>query len=867
MPARTEPTWRSVVPAALVALAAAAGLAGCATVQPSAAPTSPAPTPSYSPGIGEACQEVANDIAAGKLRDAEGLLAGHPLTGADPTCADAATSLVAERRTQAAQLVEAARTSPARAALLAAAALRLDDGNAQARAIADVAPVTLPSSIPTPSLSLAPEHPASQATAADPCAPAREALSEGRFTEATELVAALGDGPKCADAMQAEIVEHQAAQPLQRVWRSLTDDRLWQLLLAATLVLLGAVLARVTTAGRRPSRLPNEGRSSALAAAFVAVGLLAPALAQFSPALVERLPGGPAGVWWDFATAVTALVFGYTVVRHLRATAPTMVEVVDSSGKSVDNSTFGTLVIREISTIAEESPGGVFAVTGGSDLADSGVTAVLDTVTQKYLKAAITVWRAVTTGLGDRVRVDLVGTESEPVAALVIRRGARSVYAERIDTRDLRVDKGQPSETEKASANHDLATAVAARVVLEYLGLVGKDVIEPEPSLPRLYGVSEPRSLAVAAVAARHSERGRYPEAVELFARAHGLDPQNMAARYGRAVNTLRTSAAGDDGRVALDDLEALSLALWPLGDHSAQSRTPLAWRCRYNVAVHRANRVLSGGIPEPGSGSMAQLARRCAEVSELIEDLRRPRWGTGDALPGDEGLASRLAALADTVVVGLAAALGEPAVSVRSRLEQLETAASLRATVNVANGYALLWKRSEDGAAPQDLSKAVDLMRLAGLEVRMRGDILADPVLSLLATTKPYRALVQGWGLDDAVAYAGVASIGPAARKLARWYPTPRRLYTALRRHPERVLPRGGAGPEQRDWWLGALDWLRSGRDVATINAYQAAGIRDAAQAQSLTDAGVVAALHRRRKDDPTLVVPDARVRALMAS
>lgn len=614
----TEQRWRTMVRAGVATLAVAAAFAACTTTKPSATPSS-SPSPSYAADVAEQCKEIAEAIVAGRLRDADGLLADPKLRGADPTCADEARAMVAERRAQAAQLVEAARATPAQAALLAAAALRLDDGNAQARVIADVTPVTLPTGIPTPSLSFAPQPPSAQATASDPCAPSREALSEGRFTEAAELVDALGDDATCADAVKSEIAEHQAAQPLQRVWRSLTDDRLWQLLLAATLVVLGAVLARVTTAGRRPSLLKRGRGVPTLTGVLLAVGILAPAVAQLWPAFVEGLPGGAGGVQWDAATAVAALGFGYAQVRYLRATAPTMMEVVDSSGKSVENSTFGTLVVSEVSTIAEESPGGVFAVKGGSDLADSGVNAALDTVTQKYLKAAITVWRSVTTGLGDRVRIHLVGTDADPVAAVVIRRGSRTVFEERIDTRDLRVDKSQASESEKTSVNQDLATAVAARVVLEYLAVVGSDARSSGDAqgrdLARLYGVTEPRSLAVAAVAARHSDQGRYPEAVELFARAQGIDPGNLAARYGRDVNTLRTRAAGDDGRVALDDLEALSVSLWPAGDHSAQTHTPLAWRCRYNVAIHRANRVLSGGIPQAGTASMTQLEQRRTEL------------------------------------------------------------------------------------------------------------------------------------------------------------------------------------------------------------------------------------------------------------
>ena len=135
MPAMTEQHWRTMARVGALTLAVAAGLAACTTTQPSATPSS-SPSPSFAADVAGQCEEIAEAIVAGRLRDADDLLADAKLGGADPTCADEAKAVVAERRTQADELVEAARTTPAQAAVLAAAALRLDDGNTQARAIA-----------------------------------------------------------------------------------------------------------------------------------------------------------------------------------------------------------------------------------------------------------------------------------------------------------------------------------------------------------------------------------------------------------------------------------------------------------------------------------------------------------------------------------------------------------------------------------------------------------------------------------------------------------------------------------------------------------------------------------------------------------
>lgn len=249
--------------------------------------------------------------------------------------------------------------------------------------------------------------------------------------------------------------------------------------------------------------------------------------------------------------------------------------------------------------------------------------------------------------------------------------------------------------------------------------------------------------------------------------------------------------------------------------------------------------------------------------LGEQLEALRLEEPGRGDAR-----LAGRLGRLATCAAVGLGAIDAIPAVEVREALRALSGDASVRATVNIANGYALLWRRSPDGGARTDLVEAVDLIRLAGLEVGMRADILADPVLALLRRTAPHRAVVRGWGLEPAAPYASLACIGAqAATTLGRSYPTARGLQRALGRKPGEVLGSVDVDARSLAWWLGALDWLLAGRDAAVVNTYQAAGIRDAAQATALGDAGVVAVLHRRRKDDHDVVVPDARVRALMAS
>jgi hypothetical protein len=194
--------------------------------------------------------------------------------------------------------------------------------------------------------------------------------------------------------------------------------------------------------------------------------------------------------------------------------------------------------------------------------------------------------------------------------------------------------------------------------------------------------------------------------------------------------------------------------------------------------------------------------------------------------------------------------------------------AGSVAAMVNAANAYALLFRRSPGGRATRDLTSAIALMRLAGLEVGMRRDILDDPVLRLLQKRKEFRALANGWGLGAVSPYSTLEAIGPdAAALLLQWYPTELKLLQAARRNPQVVATRGESGLDEVPWWVGALEWMVAGRDVAVINAYQAAGIRDATQAGRIGDAQVVWRLKVRQEDDTTLAIPDARTRALMAA
>jgi hypothetical protein len=291
---------------------------------------------------------------------------------------------------------------------------------------------------------------------------------------------------------------------------------------------------------------------------------------------------------------------------------------------------------------------------------------------------------------------------------------------------------------------------------------------------------------------------------------------------------------------------------------------TPLYWRCRYNVAVHRANRILTGGVPTVGSLARVELYAQGLQLGTLISALDRA--AEYKHLPeADRHLAKRLADLARPAVTGLTALDGRAATKVRRELAGYDSSASQRGMVNIANGYALLYSRNQGRGEAADLGAAVGLMRLAGLEVGGRADIVADPVLSLLKGSEPYLALLRDWGLATAP-FAALDCIGAdRAKKLEADYPTATQLRSALHREPDKVFARAEVGAENRAWWTGALDWLIAGRDAATINAYQAAGIRTAREAARLGDDAVVDLLHRRGMDDKAGTVPDARCRALM--
>jgi len=416
------------------------------------------------------------------------------------------------------------------------------------------------------------------------------------------------------------------------------------------------------------------------------------------------------------------------------------------------------------------------------------------------------------------------------------------------------VDAATPLASETEDIVRDLATVVAARLVLVRLRVIGGP---PDGNPERLYGARKPGGLALTAVAARHMDAGRFSEARQLYSRAQGIDPPNLVAQYGAVMSVLRESPSGVDADLAMRRLASLEKGI------EKDRPLPLTWRVEYNHAVAKANREFAEGAITPARRAVLGVAARSLrDLDERLANLRPKRE--------DRRLRDDLQALARLAAVGLEAVEPGRARAAKVALEESALTEGTTSLVNTACGFAIVACSISDEPALRRsaVDAAVDRLRVVGLEESQRPRVLKDPVLQrLLQDTTAFTGLLREWSVP---AYAELAVVGSStAATLRMEYPDPRALLVGLAT-PEQlasILARAHAAAGEVPWWEGALHWLEAGREVATINAYQAAGIRDAEQARAFTDAGVVAALHRRRKDDDTIVIPDARVRALMAS
>lgn len=745
------------------------------------------------------CRVAAVLVESGRLDDATAV--SLAVGGA---CVDTIRQSVSGSRAAAVALVRQAQASEVdtEKRRLAKLALMLDAGNKDAAALA-----------------------AESSSDPSACAAAESAVDSGEYARASVLYDALKDvetAKECRTTGLVALAENEQSVPSVRITNILVKDLLPTLLLLAACFVAGVLLAavwrvRVSLAVRR---LWSLGLG-----VFGGVAVLL-TLRYHSTHLAPR-----AWATWVFLVMAALFVaaFAWVLSNYRRDSQPVTVEVTsDAEGE------FAALVIAEINDLGSGVAAGNF-VPKGTDVNDSGVAAALGSgATDTIVKVLLAVWKAVQLKAADQVVVALTraddATPGRAVASM--HRGSTVVSVRAVEGKSFCLDDCKPTKEELASSHRDVATGVAAAVIASRLNS------DPDPS--RLYGASNPVSIALCAVAARRLSSEDSAGARKLYRRGVDADPLSIAARYGVLATQLRGYPDKAATKHLLRDLERVEKDLRNANGERADE-LPLIWRLRWLRATSLVNGALIGLATADWASLVCddvrddfRLARESAEW--LIQ--RDPEAVT----PADRLLARQLRDNAKAAVAGFDAVLSKTPHPVLSTYPRV---APSGVQFTVACGLAVLRARAvftKDHQYAEELAaECVERVRLAGGAAPWRSDLLKDPFLRLIADSANFVSLSKEW--TKATPYDGVNAFGVLIADIQKMYESPARLAAGLSTTSGAALVRRqfGVDDEVARQWQGAAEWLARNRPTTWINLYQGAGIPDAVSATQMGDVAVL--------------------------
>lgn len=773
----------------------------------------PAVAASEPPSPLGACGRAGALVAQGALQDARDLAAS-----VSPECLLGVEKTLREAETVSSGLSAlAAGAKDAEKNRLATLALSIDNGNGNAKTILETPKST------------------------EPCAGAENALKAGELARAKTLFESLKDddtAKQCRTKGLAHVADAEQSGLPTRITRFLLEDARSALLLALVAFAIGVVFA----GSCRRVRLP-----AAAAWVLTSLTLVGVLIWQWI-----RSPDNATG--WGQILSYTvllgaAVLSGFLASNAARAARPVAIAM---GGKTDTESVLAAQTVAELQALGVSPSSGVFAMAG-TDIAKSGLSAALEQVTNPIVKAVLAIWNAVQLGAGDRVQVVVSAPSKAPICATVsVFEGRHLVQTQYVDGAEFCLDRAKPTDHELAQTGRDVATGIAATLLLWKVKPTTVKAKKLGAEARRLYGASRPMSVALAAVAARRMATEQEAAAL-LYSRAVDLDSANNAARFGYLSARLRGFPEKAEARRRIDELRAL------LKDVKDQS--PLRWRILYNLGAAEANVA----VAEPGRNMTAAI-RDLAKLTVSFPS------GRGLVVDSDEPLWENLNALATSAVLGLRPH-GANVLPIATKVNALvgtSLSVSRERHAVVACGLALAFARTDSVISDvrRQLSEgAVERLRRAGETPARRKALLDDPFTELIANTRAGRTLRAEWTPKPTV-FDGLDAFGDLAPEVAAVHPTAGVLAARLATVTGRSTARSAFGVDDRilDRWAGAARWLAAGRPAARINLYQEAGYADADAVRRRTDVSVVAALAATAKLTGVSDLPDAMQRSEMA-
>ncbi|WP_395690731.1 hypothetical protein [Nocardioides sp.] len=760
------------------------------------------------------CARAAALVDDGNLRDARALAV---VVG--PACEGEVLPLTVQAARSAQALAERAAAAPSDTGKkrLAKLALTIDDANTDAQAVLD---------------SLDPEQDA------DACTAVEDAIDGGELARAQALLDALADDDSADDCRTAATLALAEAQEVRwptRIQRFVVDDGLTTWLVALIAFAIGVIAAGFV-------RFSSPFRPAAVFTGVVALLLVGWQLLDWPSVLLAVL------LVLLLALSVAA---GLWLSNAVRTRSPVRVSVSGDDTDAVEPE-----VIAELHALGESRASGVYA-PANTDVSDSGVSAALDQISNPVVKALAAIWRAVQLGAGDRVEVVVVSPKEAPCSATVtLYVGRRLVSTAVVDGATFCADPAKPTKAEVASSARDVATGVAAAILLGRLDLGSPS--RAVSARERLYGATDPLGVALAAVAARRLSQGDAAASSALYARAVDRDPANKSARFGRISAVLRTYPTGRTAQRLIDQLGELRR------DESTTS--PLGWRIDYTRAAGIVNAALADRTANRALLQDVDVVAAFQKARLLLRDLpEKP------AVASDAKLLAQLRQLADVTDLGLRAPTAPNVADLSEQLLRKPLTVPSVVLHNIACGLAFAYARTsrKHGDRRRRLAEAcVDRLRLAGDVPARRTALLTDPCIAFVATTKPFLGLKKDWGVVKDDPYADVDSIGDLSATLTESYARPSDLAVALASPSARATTATTYGVDSAtvQRWRGAATWLAAGRPVERINLYQASGYPDPPSAAVADDSVLLGRLRATAKVTGTDELPSVAERAAMA-
>lgn len=659
------------------------------------------------------------------------------------------------------------------------------------------------------------------------CSKGDQALKDGDWRRAKELyetAKGIESANKCSTKGVAEAEQMRLSSVPARV-EGLAVGHALPWLVLATVAFAAALALVASVRNRQFDRLgigrdlrPSDG--AVALAAIIATGVLACLVIL---AVRAEPPTGIERPFWEHERPGIALVgvgVAFGAIVALRRTGRRRLSFGEFKAQDDKNAAGLSALTAAVFAVMAQSPAQGIDIVRASDVAEPPVEQAATLAPNRVVKLMLALWKAAVPATDLTLDAQLVNDRSgRRSVSVALRRRGRTLATQTLVADVFALDPEAPTAQEEADVELDLATGIAAWLLIVLM----RDLEEP-----RLYGAQHWEGLALNAAADRRVRRQDHGGAEALLARAIERDPRNVAIDFAWQNLRLRRMCPGDQAYVlAVQQLDQL----YQTHVHPASKRPlatlPLGWRIAYAYGAAEAN--LSMTLPK--HTRYQRQARARDVLAELAYKLQKIGQGEQDA---DRSLARDLLELTEAALLALRWFTLPTEVS----LNRYPVRPRARHQYNLACAAAAVAERIIfNPARERELREVVvTRLRVAGENSSLRPLIRKDPWFHYLHNNLEWTNLLAEWNDPEdrhsEPNFARIEAVGKLASALADLgYQDGSHLRRALANQAQlqTIKDRTNADDRLVRFWSGALSWLEDKRiSTDVINSVQRAGFAD---------------------------------------